>query len=56
VSQSQVLITLKIGRIKVLMIYGADMCNDHIAVCKGFGDYLCSNCSEDYTLEYELEE
>lgn len=33
-----------------------DMCNDHIATCKGFGNFFCSDCSEDYTLEYELDE
>jgi len=33
-----------------------DMCKHHIAICKGFGEYYCRDCSEDYTLEYELEE
>ncbi|TIA41590.1 hypothetical protein D6C79_07194 [Aureobasidium pullulans] len=28
----------------------------HVAICKGFGEYYCRDCSEDYTLEYELEE
>ncbi|CAC9893464.1 unnamed protein product [Aureobasidium pullulans] len=36
--------------------WSIDMCKHHIAICKGFGEYYCRDCSEDYTLEYELEE
>lgn len=33
-----------------------DMCKHHVAICKGFGNYYCPDCSEDHTLEWELEE
>ncbi|KAI4721051.1 hypothetical protein E4T48_02741 [Aureobasidium sp. EXF-10727] len=36
--------------------WSIDMCKHHVAVCKGFGNYYCPDCSEDHNLELELEE
>ncbi|KAG9993834.1 WD40 repeat-like protein, partial [Aureobasidium melanogenum] len=36
--------------------WSIDMCKHHVAICKGFGNYYCPDCSEDHTLEWQLEE
>ncbi|KER00541.1 hypothetical protein AUEXF2481DRAFT_34762 [Aureobasidium subglaciale EXF-2481] len=36
--------------------WSIDMCKEHVATCTGFIDYYCHECSEDYTLEWDLEE
>lgn len=33
----------------------ADMCRDRVVFCDGISDYYCNECSEDHTLEYELD-
>ncbi|KAF2209011.1 hypothetical protein CERZMDRAFT_48104 [Cercospora zeae-maydis SCOH1-5] len=37
-------------------IWSADMCKDRVVTCNGRSRWYCSECSEDHTLEYELEE
>ena len=34
----------------------ADMCKDKVVTCLGYSRYYCNECSEDHTLEYELDE
>jgi hypothetical protein len=36
--------------------WSADMCKHVETTCAGFSSYYCSECSEDHTLEYELDE
>lgn len=33
-----------------------DMCKNMIVTCAGFSNQYCNECSEDHTLEFELEE
>ena len=37
-------------------IWSADMCELKTIKCGGKSKYVCKECAEDYTLEYELEE
>lgn len=37
-------------------IWTDDMCRDKQVTCDGISNYYCSECSEDHTLEYQLEE
>ena len=36
--------------------WSIDMCKNITVTCEGLSDYYCENCSEDYFLEYELDE
>ena len=36
--------------------WSIDMCKNMKVTCGGFSNYYCSECSEDMTLEYELED
>ena len=37
-------------------IWSIDMCSSKEAECLGRSKYVCRECAEDHTLEYELEE
>ncbi|EME84010.1 uncharacterized protein MYCFIDRAFT_134426 [Pseudocercospora fijiensis CIRAD86] len=37
-------------------VWGEDMCSRKAVTCEGLSRFYCSECSEDHTLEYELEE
>lgn len=37
-------------------VWTIDMCTDKVVECYGLSKYYCNECSEDHTLEYELEE
>jgi hypothetical protein len=37
-------------------IWSDDMCRDKVVECAGISRYYCGECSEDHTLEYQLEE
>jgi hypothetical protein len=32
------------------------MCKNLQVKCEGYSDYYCQECSEDHTMEYELDE
>jgi hypothetical protein len=36
--------------------WSIDMCKNMKVECGGFSNYYCSDCSEDVTLEYQLDE
>ncbi|OAK95869.1 hypothetical protein IQ06DRAFT_352129 [Phaeosphaeriaceae sp. SRC1lsM3a] len=36
--------------------WSIDLCKNIKAACHGFSNYYCSECSEDVTLEFELDE
>ncbi len=36
--------------------WSADMCRDLQVECHGYSQFYCSECSEDHSLEYELDE
>jgi hypothetical protein len=36
--------------------WSIDMCKNMKVTCGGFSNYYCNDCSEDYSLEYELDE
>jgi hypothetical protein len=36
--------------------WSIDMCKNISVKCGGFSNYYCSDCSEDCSLEYELDE
>jgi hypothetical protein len=36
--------------------WSIDMCKNITVKCEGFSSYYCHECSEDYSLEYELDE
>lgn len=36
--------------------WSSDMCDNKVVICEGIGDYYCDECSEDHTLEYDLDE
>ena len=33
-----------------------EMCPNAVLICDGFSGYFCDECSEDWNLEYELDE
>lgn len=37
-------------------IFSVDMCENKVVTCDGIPGYYCDECSEDHTLEYELDE
>ncbi|KAF2157052.1 hypothetical protein K461DRAFT_218356 [Myriangium duriaei CBS 260.36] len=37
-------------------IWSTDMCKNSKVECGGISNYYCSDCSEDHTLEFQLEE
>ncbi|KAF2765732.1 hypothetical protein EJ03DRAFT_318879 [Teratosphaeria nubilosa] len=37
-------------------IWTTDMCSSKVVTCLGMTSYVCHECSEDYTLEFELDE
>ena len=37
-------------------IWTIDMCKDMVVTCEGISRYYCNECSEDHTLEFELDE
>ena len=37
-------------------VYEIDMCIGKVVTCGGYSDEYCDECSEDHTLEHELEE
>lgn len=36
--------------------WSSDMCDNKVVVCEGIGNFYCDECSEDHTLEYDLDE
>ena len=36
--------------------WSIDMCKNIHVKCDGFGNYYCKDCSEDVTLEYQMED
>jgi hypothetical protein len=36
--------------------WSIDMCKNMTVSCGGFSNYYCTDCSEDVSLEYELDE
>ncbi|KAF2490686.1 hypothetical protein BU16DRAFT_131704 [Lophium mytilinum] len=36
--------------------WSIDMCKNSKVTCGGFSNYYCSDCSEDVSLEFELDE
>ena len=39
-----------------LDVWAVDMCRDCIVTCNGISSSHCRECSEDHTLEFELDE
>lgn len=37
-------------------LWSIDMCKNMVVECNGISNYYCRDCSEDHTLEYQLEE
>lgn len=37
-------------------IWSIDMCKNMVVECKGISNYYCNDCSEDHTLEFQLDE
>jgi len=37
-------------------IWSIDMCKNMTVSCAGFSNYYCTDCSEDVTLEFQLDE
>ncbi len=37
-------------------IWSHDMCDQKVVQCRGKSKWCCRECSEDHTLEYELDE
>ena len=37
-------------------VWTIDMCKDMVVTCNGISIYYCKECSEDYTLEFDLDE
>ena len=37
-------------------LWGSDVCNKAVVTCNGMSYAYCSECSEDHTLEFELDD